>query len=372
MYFCLIFDFVAGAFLGANFENIMLNYPALLIVIPGLMGLRGNVFGSFGSRISTSLYLGSAEPKLSDRFILKNTVFSIWAATIPAIILLCVAFLKFREIDQILVVSQIVIDSSVLISSVLGIMTAVIVISSFKRGVDPDSIVGPAVATFADLVTIPSLILFIVLIEKFKNAEIIIVISVAILIFSIIYSVRGGDLKTYREVVAIVSLLALVQSVTGNILEEFSDMIHLAAILSFAYPAIIGSIGNYGSIVVARTSTKLHMGEISKSIGGDVLRDLLYIFATSLFVFPLIITVSLTLSNAFGGGFKFSIMPFLAFFVIYSIIIFAVLVLSLYLSLYLYEKGIDPDNGGIPIITTISDVIGTVATVLIAGIFIIL
>jgi len=45
LYLCLIFDVFAGFFLGTNFEKFVENYPYLLIVLPGLMGLRGNVFG---------------------------------------------------------------------------------------------------------------------------------------------------------------------------------------------------------------------------------------------------------------------------------------------------------------------------------------
>ncbi len=55
---------VAGAILGsltATFERL----PGLLVLIPAAIGLRGNIFGSFGNRVSTAIHAG--ELRLSRR-----------------------------------------------------------------------------------------------------------------------------------------------------------------------------------------------------------------------------------------------------------------------------------------------------------------
>lgn len=359
----LIFDLIAGIFLGANFEKLMLKYPVILIVIPGLMGLRGNVFGALGSRISTSLYLGSSLPSMRDEYISKNVFFSVWAATIPAIILLFIAGIKFFDLDLLFISTQIVIDSSILISAILGFLTALIVIHSFKRGFDPDNLVGPAITTFADLVSIPSIVLFIFLFENIKNFWIISLLLLTFLVITIYLSIKGGyDGKAYRETLIIISLLALVQSVTGNILQEFSGIIHKAVMLSFAYPAIIGSIGNYGSIIVARTSTKLHLGEM----GRLNFTDAIYIFPTSL-VIALTIYLFSVMSSAHFTGFILPLwLTFVYFLAAYLFLVILVLIFSTALSVWLYKKGVDPDNGGIPLVTTITDIFGTVMVVFLA------
>ncbi len=370
MMLSLIFDLAAGVFLGISFEKLMLTYPAVLIVIPGLMGLRGNVFGSLGSKISTALYLGSSKPSLSDDYIIKNVLFSIWAATIPAFILLAVAALRFPKFEQILAAFHIILNSSVTISSILGIMTAIIVIQSFKRGFDPDNIVGPAITTFADLISIPSIVLFIFLLETFKYIDILSALFVAILLFSAYISLKNGDRKAYKELLTIISLLALIQSITGNILQEFSEIIHKAALLSFAYPAVLGSVGNYGSIVVARTSTKLHLGEVDKIMSKKVLLDVIYIFLTSMIIAPLIFVFSTLISLHFGFSPKLNLTTFVSFFTTYSILVIFILFFSAFLSVLLYEKGIDPDNGGIPLATTFSDIFGTIAVVMLASLIV--
>ncbi len=360
---CLIFDLGAGIFLGISFEKLLTTYPEILIVIPGLMGLRGNVFGSLGSRISTSLYLGSSNPSIRDEYISKNVFFSIWAATVPALILFMIAAIKFFGKEGLTTTFQIILDSSVMISAILGIFTAIIVIESFRRGLDPDNIMGPAVTTFADLVSIPSIVLFIFIFEKYSAAWFSTIILVVILMVSTYLSVRGGyDKKAYKEVLMIVSLLALIQSVTGNILQEFSEIIHRAVFLSFAYPAVIGSIGNYGSIMVARTSTKLHLGELQSR----KFIDAIYIFPTSLIIAPIIFILAFLSASFFTGTALPELKDFLYFLAVYLALTAFVLLFSTALSIWLHRMGVDPDNGGIPLTTTLTDIIGTLSVVILA------
>lgn len=46
--------------------NIFLEtFPGLLVLIPGAIGMRGNIFGSFASRLSTALHIGIIDPKFN-------------------------------------------------------------------------------------------------------------------------------------------------------------------------------------------------------------------------------------------------------------------------------------------------------------------
>ena len=44
-------------------------FPGLLVIIPGAIGMRGNIFSSFASRLSTNLHIGiiSANFELSEQ-----------------------------------------------------------------------------------------------------------------------------------------------------------------------------------------------------------------------------------------------------------------------------------------------------------------
>ncbi len=366
--FSLFFDLLAGYFLGSNFDKLMTRYPILLIIIPGVMGLRGNVFGAMGSRISTALYLGSSRATIKDEFVLRNVFFSVWAATIPALILLFIALLRFLSTSNLAVV-EIIINSSVTQGVLLSVATAGIVILSFRRNIDPDSIVGPSITTFADLISIPTLIFFIMVFERTKLSTPIFVISIIILSLSMFLSFKGAskdDLRIYKEVLTIISALAMIQAITGNVLHDFSGTINRIPFLAFAYPAILGSTGNYGSIIVARTSTKLHLGEIERFSYRD-LKDAVTIFSTSLVIAPTIFTISNLFSALHGNQAVLSVDAAILFISFYFPLVFIMLIFSFVLSIFLYRVGVDPDNGGIPLVTTLSDVVATVVIVWMAA-----
>ncbi len=363
----LLFDFVGGAFLGAYFQKLMLHYPAILIILPGLMGLRGNVFGSLGSRISTRLYIGDLEPSIRERHVSNNILLSIVASSLPAFILWLISVIKLQSpaFDAL----EIVISSSVFIGLVLGITTAWVVILAFRKRVDPDNVAGPAITTIADMISIPGLILFILLFEKFSILIHSLFIIVLIFLIGATFSIwRFEERSIAREVFTIVTVLAVFQSFTGATLQTFSHIIYSSLILSFAYPAIIGSLGNYGSIVAARTSTKLHLGEITERISGSDLKEILSFASISPILSILIIILSWLL--AFLTGLPVESLVFwkiiLIFASVYIPLSIAIMLLSYHISVLLYNRRIDPDNGGIPAITTIADLAGTFAIALVS------
>lgn len=367
----LLFDFVGGAFLGAYFEKLMFSYPAILIILPGLMGLRGNVFGSLGSRISTRLYIGDLEPSLRERHVSNNILLSIVASSLPAFILWLISVIKLRSpaLDAL----EIVISSSVFIGLILGIATAWVVILAFRRKIDPDNVAGPAITTIADMVSIPGLILFILLFERFNSLVHLLFILVLLFLIVATFTIwRFEERIVAREVFTIVTILAVFQSFTGATLQTFSHIIYSSLILSFAYPAIIGSLGNYGSIIAARTSTKLHLGEITGRITGDDLKEILSFASISPILSVLIIILSWLLASLTGLPVESLIFwkIILIFASVYIPLSIAIMLLSYHISVLLYNRRIDPDNGGIPAITTIADLAGTFAIAFISYIII--
>ncbi len=358
----LLFDFVGGAFLGAYFEKLMFSYPAILIILPGLMGLRGNVFGSLGSRISTRLYIGDLEPSIKEKHVSNNILLSIVASSLPAFILWLISVIKLRSpaLDAL----EIVVSSSVFIGLILGIATAWVVILAFRRKIDPDNVAGPAITTIADMVSIPGLILFIILFEKFSSMVHLLFILVLIFLTASTLNIwRFEERSIAREVFTIVTILAVFQSFTGATLQTFSHIIYSSLILSFAYPAIIGSLGNYGSVIAARTSTKLHLGEITGRITGDDLREILSFASISPILSVLIVILSWLLASLTGLPVESLIFwkIVLIFASVYIPLSVAIMLLSYHISVLLYNRRIDPDNGGIPAITTIADLAGTFA-----------
>ncbi|HIP74837.1 MAG TPA: cation transporter, partial [Thermococcus paralvinellae] len=329
-----------------------------------MMGLRGNVFGSMASRFSTMLYLGDLEPKIKEKKVLKNVVIAMLLSLIPVTLLWLIGILRGIRVHSFQIL-LIVISSTILVSLLLGYFTAFVTIFSFKRGTDPDSVAAPLVASMGDLLTIPSLIMFILILESSKpifwSSNFLLILLLLFLVR--IGKVRKAELLEFRELFATITVLALLSLISGFTLERFSHLIQASIILGFAYPSLLSSFGNYGSVVAAKTSTKLHLGEIDKFFSIEPFMDILALFATTPIIGVLInlfgiIVASLTLGIKVKPIYALALTyPFMALFIMFY---------SYTISYFLFKKNIDPDNVAIPLISNNSDIFGTVYTVLMA------
>lgn len=355
---CLLLSFVGGTFLGAYFEVLVEKYPIVLIVLPGIMGLRGNIFGSLASRFSTSLYLGEIPPKVFSKGVFEGVSLSLLLALIPVVILWLIGVFKIKTLD---VTVAILFASTTLACLILAFSTALVTIIPFRKGVDPDAIAAPLVTSIADLVTIPTLIVFIILAEK---NVLVLTISSITLFLTLLYFIKKYRFKVrvYTELGAILCFLALLSSVSGILLESFSGLIYEIFVLSVLYPALLDSLGNYGSVVGAKISTKLHLGEIDKLFDKRVFNEIFSLMSTSpiipilmyLIAFPIVLTLGKNVEITF------------LFFLLYPVFAFLSMLIAAAIAVLSFRTGLDPDNVTVPMITTLADVIATVFAVFIA------
>lgn len=360
----LIIGFFGGTFLGTYLDKINRDYPGLLVILPGMMGLRGNVFSSMASRFSTMLYLGDLEPSLRDKKVLKNIAIAMLLSLIPVTILWAIGVLRGIQYHA-LEILLVVVSSTILVSFILGYFTAFVTIFAFKKEIDPDSIASPLVASMGDLLTIPALIAFILLLERSKEifwgSNLVLIVLLLFLIG--ISRVRKAELLELRELFTIITALALLSLISGFTLQRFSGLIQASIILGFAYPSILSSFGNYGSIIAAKTSTALHLGEIDGYFSREPFLEIVSLFLTTPIIGLLI--------NAFGILIAYLILGVEPR-VIYELVLsypFMALFIMLYsytISYFLFQKNIDPDNVAIPLISNNSDIFGTIYVILIA------
>lgn len=170
---CACGDLVAGIVLG-RMDIFLETFPGLLVIIPGAIGMRGNIFGSFASRLSTALHIGIIDPKFNRSEELINNIFSSFVLTLflslfLAIIakVICVIF-GFPSMD---------IVDFILISLIAGVISIVIMLPvtmfisfrSFERGWDPDNVTTPLVAAVGDLFTLPAIVVALFIISALKQ-----------------------------------------------------------------------------------------------------------------------------------------------------------------------------------------------------------
>ncbi len=357
---CLALDFVPGMVLGVNFENIMANYPILLVALPGLMGMRGNIFGALASRFTTSLYLGEMEPSLKDRRVYEGLTLGISLAIFPVVILWFIGGIK-TEFLNFLPAFAILIASTIFACLILGFTTSIVTVVPFRKNLDPDLLATPIITSVADLVTIPTLILFMVLFEVSAEIVIISAFSFLVLFFIMLFLFRPSK-KVFLEIGIALSALALLSSITGSLLENFSEKIYDVFILTVLYPAVLDSLGNYGCIVGSKTSTRLHMGEITRLIDKKSFGYILSLLTTSLALSVIIFFIGVAVSSMLGK----EVEPILVFFFLYPTIALLVMLLAHVFAVFAYRHNLDPDNVTIPTITTLTDLIATAFVILLA------
>lgn len=360
---CVFLDFFAGTFLGKFFTLIRENYPIILVILPGLMSLRGNIFGSLASRFSTMLYLGEMKPSLRDKMVTKNIFMSIVLSLLPVLFLWLVGSLKIRDVDIAIAVLLIILTSTIYTSLFLGYSTAFVSILPFKKGIDPDAIAAPVITSLADLVTVPLLVGFILLFSDHKTFLAITALALLVFFFLWRYSKFGKeDIVTFKEITSVIMFLAMISSITGSILESYSELLERVIIFSIMYPAILDTTGNLGSIIGAKTSTKIHLGEIEKTLNKDIAFE---IGVYTILAYPLAL-----LSNGIAvlvGRFLLNktmgIIP--EFVLLYPILAHLVMWFAYFIAIFAEKMRLDPDNVTVPTITTLADVFSTLFVVFI-------
>ena len=131
--------------------------PGLIVVIPAIIALRGNISTALGSRLGSAYHLGLIDAdNLWNNDLKQNVLGSFILNFVMSIIIGVLAivsslFLGFPAEPVKLII--IVLLAGVLSGIILTFLTIGIIYVVFKRGYDPDNIPGPALATFGDIVT---------------------------------------------------------------------------------------------------------------------------------------------------------------------------------------------------------------------------
>ena len=155
-----VLQLVSGTVL-ESFEATLLQYPALLVLLPVQIGTAGNLASIMCSRLTTQLYLGTYEPSLSNPdvranvgavFALAGTVFGLVGVAAWAI---GVALGGTLAIGRVLAIAL----SSGMLLAVLVVTTSVAAVeASYRIGLNPDDTTIPIVTNVCDIAGV--LILF--------------------------------------------------------------------------------------------------------------------------------------------------------------------------------------------------------------------
>ena len=144
----------------------LLLIPGMLILLPGFLEMRGNISGSLASRISSGLFLKVIPiKKVNSKIIQGNFIASFLLAIIVTLSLGIVAFLLtfflFHVSEPILIIVPII--AGVIANLIQIPLTLFLTFFLFRRGHDPNNIMGPFLTSSGDVISIGALLLTLVI-----------------------------------------------------------------------------------------------------------------------------------------------------------------------------------------------------------------
>ncbi|RWS29138.1 Solute carrier family 41 member 2-like protein [Leptotrombidium deliense] len=361
--------------------------PQLIILVPALLGLKGNVEMTLASRLSTHANLGDLDhPSKRRQIIIGNmALVQCQASTVGFIapfISLALSYLNPDENDDhVLTVQEIVLlsASSVITANIanllLGSVMCCVVVFSRKYKINPDNIATPIAASLGDFTTMILLSYIAHFLFENIHLELVPTISLAVLLLLIpLWGHIARSIRFTRQIILtgwipIISAM-LLQNTGGLIMEGALDKFKRLAAFQ---PVINGVGGNLVAIQSSRMSTYLHqntnIGQLPasdssvcvspihtfcspRSHQSTMARLLLYLSAPSHLFFLVIIKV-------IRPTFHLTAL-FLVVYLSAAVTQVAVLLqLGYFLVHYTWRRGVDPDNNVIPFLTAFADLIGS-------------
>ncbi len=368
-------DLIAGLTLG-SITGTLEALPGLLVLVPAAIGMRGNVFGALGSRLGTAVHTGTFRMSgRRDTLVGQNLAAALSMSLSVSLVLaflakaICVAFGLENTISVVDFVVISVIGGFLSSLVVMGI-TVVVAVLGVRRNWDLDNVTAPIVTAAGDMVTLPALFLATYLVGIPWLTTIVAILCAAVALVALFASIRSRYpilRRIARESLPVLVLAGAVDVVAGLTIEKrFSSFLVYPALLVLVPPFLEDS-GALGSILSARVSTKLHLGILTpgrgglRSIGEDFL--LVYMYAVPVF---LLLGVSADIAALVAGLKSPGSLEMIAVSMLAGLIAttFAVLV-GFYGAVAAYRLGLDPDNHGIPIVTSSLDLLGAVALILV-------
>ncbi len=366
LFICAIGDLIAGILLSGMTDTLAI-LPGLLVLIPGAIGMRGNIFGALGSRLGSSLHIGTLSPELKKSAVLNQNIVSAMILTIIMSIFLAFAakgFCILLGFESISIVDFTVISvlGGIFSGALLLPATILISIKSYENGWDPDNVTTPLIAASGDLFTIPSILLAVQILLWIRNGfneVILFIIFIIIGIIGFIIGIKGGShlKRIIKHSTPTLFLSSIFGTTAGTILNgNFSVILNNPSILALV-PLFSGESGDLVSILGARLSSGLHIGSIESSLRPTegALRNFGIIIILAIIIYPLIGILAHLGAVSLGipsvGIEKMVLISTTAGLMLTPFM----LLIAFYLSTISYRKGLDPDNIVIPLSTSLTD-----------------
>ena len=347
--------------------------PGLFILIPAAIGMRGNIFGALGSRLGTSIHAGLFQVSMDKRGVLYQNVYAATLLTFMTSLFLGVAArvvssatgLASISVWDFMVISVL---GGVISSAFILVLTVLLAREGYRRDWDLDSVAAPLITFMGDLITLPALFAASYIAARGNVTLVIGVICAAICSWAFVMAIRTKLPNARRilgESVVVLALAGTIDLVAGTVVEHRLDRFIALPALLVMLPAFLENAGALGGIVASRLASRLHMGAIRPRLLPERLAALDISLAGPWAVLNFGLTgvtahfIAVATNRASPGLFDMVLIALVAG--AFSTVGAALLAYGTAVATFRF--GLDPDNHGIPMITSSMDLAGVLAVV---------
>lgn len=364
----------AGAFLG-SITGTLERHPGLLVLVPAAIGLRGNIFGTFGSRISTTIHSGTFRLSTRRDTVLGQNVLAAGVLTLAMSLLLAVTC-KVVAVALGVGGTIPVVDFAV-ISVVGGALASLVVMGAtlgltagaVRYGWDLDDVNAPLVSTLGDLLTLPALVIGTGLVGIRYFTPLLGAVLAVACVAATAWSLRSR-LEHLRRIVKeslpILALAGAISAMAGILLEKrFGAFARFPALLVLV-PAQLSTAGALGGILAGRLSSKLHLGLVVPQPVPDrqARGDQLYVYLLAVPVLAFNGIGAHLVGRALGQASPGVLRMVVASMGGGLVAMLFVVALAYYGTILAVRSGVDPDTYGIPVVSSSVDLIGAFTLIL--------
>ncbi|XP_074082852.1 solute carrier family 41 member 2 [Macrotis lagotis] len=360
------------------------NVTEVFILVPALLGLKGNLEMTLASRLSTAVNIGKMDSPIEKwnliigNLALKQVQATVvgFLAAVAAIILGWIPEGRYRLDHSILLCASSV--ATAFIASLLqGIIMVGVIVGSKKTGINPDNVATPIAASFGDLITLAILAwisqgLYACLETYYYIAPLVGAFFLALTPIWIVIAAKHPATRTVLHSGWEPVIIAMViSSIGGLILDTTVSDPNLVGIVVYT-PVINGIGGNLVAIQASRISTYLHLhgkpGEVPDEAKGCYYPCRTFfgpgVNNKSAQVLLLLVIpghlIFLYTIHLMKSGHTSLTAIFITVFLFAAVLqVFTLLWIADWMVHHFWRKGKDPDSFSIPYLTALGDLLGT-------------
>uniref|UniRef100_A0A668AQF6 Solute carrier family 41 member n=1 Tax=Myripristis murdjan TaxID=586833 RepID=A0A668AQF6_9TELE len=352
----------------------------IFILVPALLGLKGNLEMTLASRLSTAVNVGKMDSPIEKwnliigNLALKQVQATVvgFLAAVAAVVLGWIPEGKFQMSHAVLLCSSSV--ATAFIASLLqGIIMVGVIVGSKKTGINPDNVATPIAASFGDLITLAILAwisqgLYNCLDSYSYVSTLVCAFFLCLTPLWIVISSKHPASRTllYSGWEPVITAM-VISSIGGLILDKTVSDPNLAGIVVYT-PVINGIGGNLVAIQSSRISTHLHFhsapGEVPEEAKGCYYPCRTFSNHRSAQVLLLLVIpghlIFLYTIHLMKSGHTTLTPIFMAVYLAAALLqVLLLLCIADWMVHSIWRSGKDPDSFSIPYLTALGDLLGT-------------